>query len=55
MKKEWQTPTLEMLDVKMTMANLSGLRVDGSYSESNPPQTSPDPNNPGQLIGHVMS
>jgi hypothetical protein len=44
-----------MLDVKMTMANLSGTHVDGSYDAQHPPQTSPDPNNPGLEIGHVMS
>jgi hypothetical protein len=39
MQKEWKKPTLEMLDVKMTMANLTGTHVDGEYSAAHPPQT----------------
>lgn len=33
MKKEWKQPTLEVLEVKMTMANTEGTHYDGNYSE----------------------
>lgn len=44
MKKAWQKPVLEVLDVKMTMAST----VYGPYTdEAYVPGTPVDPNNPG--------
>ncbi|WP_191561455.1 paeninodin family lasso peptide [Metabacillus idriensis] len=44
MKKEWQAPTLEVLDVKMTMAStVWGPLTDEAYV----PGTPADPNDPG--------
>ncbi|QNG58490.1 paeninodin family lasso peptide [Bacillus sp. UMB0893] len=44
MKKEWQAPVLEVLDVKMTMAST----VHGPYTdEAYVPGTPVDPNNQG--------
>lgn len=34
MKKEWKKPTLEMLDVQMTMASSDGTHYDGNYSHN---------------------
>lgn len=34
MKKEWQKPVLEMLDVKMTMHNITGSKFDADWSNS---------------------
>jgi hypothetical protein len=31
MKKTWQEPTLEVLDINMTMWNLKGEHPDGSW------------------------
>lgn len=36
MKKEWQTPELKMLDVKMTMHNATGSKFDATFSEGQP-------------------
>jgi hypothetical protein len=36
MKKEWQTPELEILDVKMTMKSTNGSKYDGDYSNGQP-------------------
>ncbi|MEH7493791.1 paeninodin family lasso peptide [Neobacillus niacini] len=33
MKKEWQKPTLEMLDVKMTMHSINGRVYDADWSQ----------------------
>lgn len=33
MKKTWQKPTLEVLDINMTMWNLSGNNHDGAWTE----------------------
>lgn len=44
MKKEWEIPKLEMLDVKMTMAStVFGPYTDEAYVPGKPK----DPNNPG--------
>lgn len=44
MKKAWQQPVLEVLDVKMTMAST----VWGDFTdEAYVPGTAVDPNNPG--------
>jgi hypothetical protein len=32
MKKEWQKPVLEVLDVNMTMAGVSGPNFDSNYA-----------------------
>jgi hypothetical protein len=34
MKKEWQTPVLEMLDVKLTMHNVAGDKFDADWSNA---------------------
>jgi len=31
MKKEWQAPTLEVLDVSMTMSGIGSTRVDWTW------------------------
>ncbi|MBY0145874.1 paeninodin family lasso peptide [Neobacillus niacini] len=36
MKREWQKPVLEMLDVKMTMHNVAGSKYDGDFSNGQP-------------------
>ncbi|MDR7079102.1 hypothetical protein J2Y03_004159 [Neobacillus niacini] len=36
MKREWQKPVLEMLDVKMTMHNVSGSKYDADWSNGQP-------------------
>ncbi|WP_412176647.1 paeninodin family lasso peptide [Bacillus sp. T3] len=33
MKKEWKKPTLEMLNVSMTMSGMGGTAVDGEVKE----------------------
>ena len=33
MKKAWQEPTLEVLDINMTMWNLEGKSHDGAWTE----------------------
>lgn len=34
MKKVWQTPSLEVLDIKMTMWNLAGSKIhDGAWND----------------------
>lgn len=33
MKKAWQAPTLEVLDINMTMWNLQGTSHDGAWTE----------------------
>jgi hypothetical protein len=35
MRKNWQKPLLEVLDVKMTMANPTTGRFDGNFTEDN--------------------
>jgi hypothetical protein len=32
MRKEWQTPVLEVLDVKMTMHSTTGQNFDADYT-----------------------
>jgi hypothetical protein len=34
MKKEWQKPVLEMLDVKMTMHSVDGSVYDADWSQT---------------------
>lgn len=34
MKKAWKQPTLEVLDIKMTMWNLKGRKHDGAWTEN---------------------
>ena len=36
MKKEWQKPELEVLDVKMTMLSTSGTRLDSDHTAGTP-------------------
>ncbi|MBM7651875.1 paeninodin family lasso peptide [Neobacillus cucumis] len=36
MKKEWQTPVLEVLDVNMTMAGTTGGNFDGNFVQGKP-------------------
>jgi hypothetical protein len=36
MRKEWQKPVLEVLDVNMTMASTTGLNFDGNYVAGHP-------------------
>ncbi|WP_413307756.1 paeninodin family lasso peptide [Bacillus sp. 1P10SD] len=54
MKKTWKQPTLETLDVKMTMWNLWGTKHDGAWTEdlSN---TVPNPNGDGTMAEAQMS
>ena len=33
MKKVWQKPTLEVLDINMTMWNVAGTKHDGAWTE----------------------
>lgn len=33
MKKQWTNPTLQVLDVKMTMWNVEGTNHDGAWTE----------------------
>jgi hypothetical protein len=33
MKRDWQKPVLEMLDVKMTMHNVAGSKYDDTWAE----------------------
>jgi hypothetical protein len=53
MKKEWQKPGLEVLDVKMTMATTSGTHFDNDYTNGTPVPMVPGPG--GGLIPAVMS
>jgi hypothetical protein len=39
MKKEWQKPVLEVLDVKMTMHNSTGTHFDDTYHQGTTPPT----------------
>ncbi|MFJ7974848.1 paeninodin family lasso peptide [Peribacillus sp. NPDC096379] len=36
MRKEWQKPVLEVLDVNMTMANITGKYFDGNFTAGQP-------------------
>ncbi|MBA9025641.1 paeninodin family lasso peptide [Peribacillus huizhouensis] len=36
MRKEWQKPVLEVLDVNMTMASTSGKHFDGNFVAGSP-------------------
>jgi hypothetical protein len=36
MKKEWQTPVLEVLDVKMTMGQSEGSHTDDTFPAGTP-------------------
>lgn len=36
MKKDWQKPVLEVLDINMTMAGVSGPNFDGNYHYGDP-------------------
>ena len=38
MKKEWNQPTLEVLDVEMTMASAKGTHYDAHYVAGQPHQ-----------------
>ena len=44
MKKKWTNPTLQVLDVKMTMWNLEGSHHDGAWTEHLPNPVDPDGN-----------
>jgi len=54
MKKVWQEPTLEVLDINETMWNLWGNQHDGAWTEhiSNPV---PNPNGDGTMAEAQMS
>ncbi|WP_442594267.1 paeninodin family lasso peptide [Neobacillus sp. D3-1R] len=42
MKKQWQQPVLEVLDVKMTMHNVDGSKYDADWSNSTQIPTNSD-------------